>query len=148
VGGSTSKVKEYMKPTETALYEQIAKYLNLKHRGVLYRFDQGGMWTSSHKARNLYGRLNSRAWPDLFLAKPVTDTPCAGLFLELKREGTRIQTKAGRWANPHIEEQAAVLDQLRDAGYYCEFAVGFTQAVAYIDAYLGSTEPEDDGVPF
>src|SRR4051794_41110791 len=102
--------------TENRLYEQIAQYLNLKYPNVPYRFDQGGMWTSSHKARNLYGRLNSRAWPDLFIAKSTmfdgTVNPCAGLFLELKRDGTRIQKKDGSWATPHIAEQSVVLSDL------------------------------------
>lgn len=141
--------------TETDLYEQIARYMNLKHPGVLYHFDLSGVWTPSHKTRNLYGRLNRRAFPDLFIAYPTnhvlyfnspvihenTGEPLMadhGLFIELKREGTRIYRRDGELvANEHIREQAAVLEELRKQGYAAEFAVGFDQAVSIIEQYLG-----------
>lgn len=126
--------------TENDLYELVAHYLNISYPRVLYRFDQGGMWTGSHKARNLYGRLNRRAWPDLLIARSTmfdgTVNPCAGLFLELKREATKLKNRKGEWATAHIKEQAEVLERLREQGYYAEFAVGFDQATQYIDAYL------------
>jgi hypothetical protein len=144
--------------TEADLYEQLAQYLNLKHPSLLYRFDQGGMWTSSHKARNLYGRLNRRAFPDLFIYKTEfgdgTINVRAGLALELKRQGTKLKTKAGRWVNEHVSEQAEVLDELREQGYYAEFAVGFDDAVEYIESYLsGGLNPDErqleaHGIPF
>src|SRR4051794_462322 len=102
--------------TEADLYEQIAQYMNLKHPGVLYHFDLSGLWTPSHKARNLYGRLNRRAWPDLFIAKRAysyslnedgqktyqLDSPIyPGLFLEIKRDGTRLKKRDGSWASDH-----------------------------------------------
>lgn len=131
--------------SENALYEQIAQYMNLKYPEVLYRFDLGGMWTPSHKARNLYGRLNRRAWPDLFVAKSTmfagTTSPCAGLFLELKKQGTRLKKRDGQWASDHIAEQAAVLDGLRSEGYYAEFATGLDEVIQYLNSYLGLSAP-------
>lgn len=128
--------------SEEALYEQLARYLNLKHSDVPYHFDLSGLWTPSHRLRNLYGRLNARAWPDLFIAKPVYDPiagpeyPYCGLFVELKREGTRLKKKNGEWASEHIAEQAAVLNKLADEGYVAQFAVGFDEAVQLIESYL------------
>ena len=122
--------------TEEALYEQVAHYLRLKHPGLLFHFDLSGMWTPSHKARNLYGRLNKRAWPDLFVVAPNNLTVVyAGLFIELKREGTKLKKKDGAWTTPHIAEQAEVLDQLMLAGYLADFAVGFEEAVVLIGEY-------------
>lgn len=159
-----------MNSTEENLYEQVARYMALKHPDVLYHFDLSGMWTSSHHLRNLYGRLNRRAFPDLFIYRTTmfdgTTNPCAGLALELKREGTKLKRtkdltkllkgdthlrRAGDWWDAHIEEQAAVLDELRNSGYYAEFAVGLATAVMLIDSYLGGTfsttgvEPHADG---
>lgn len=143
-------------PTENDLMEQIAQYLNFKHPTVLYHFDLSGMWTSSHKARSLYGRLNQRAFPDLFIYKSTTFdgtvNPCAGLALELKREGNSPYLADGTTlkADKHVREQAAVLEQLADAGYYAVFATGFDEAVAYIEAYLVGDWRTifEDGVPF
>src|SRR4051812_11082576 len=67
--------------TENALYEQLARYMNLQHPDVPYHFDLSGLWTPSHKARNLYGRLNRRAWPDLFIGIPR-------FYYKLEGEGT------------------------------------------------------------
>lgn len=61
----------------------------------------------------------------------------SGLFLELKKEGTRLKKKNGDWASEHIKEQAKVLEQLRDRGYCAEFAVGFDETKKIIDEYLG-----------
>lgn len=60
-----------------------------------------------------------------------------GLFLELKKDGTRLKKKNGEWANEHIAEQAEVLAELREHGYCAEFAVGFDEAKKIIDEYLG-----------
>ena len=107
-----------------------------------------------------------RAWLDMFIAEPVywrdigdvpyflkvhkefhdiyyvatreTDEYSAyGLFLELKKDGTRLKKKNGEWATKHIAEQADVLEKLRERGYCAEFAVGFDEAKEIIDEYLG-----------
>lgn len=125
--------------TETDLYEQVAQYLRLKHPSAIFHFDLSGMWTPSHKARNLYGRLNQRAFPDLFLAQPQLSHAAYtanGCFVELKKEGTRLKKRDGSWASPHIEEQAAVLERLAQAGYIAQFATGLDEAVSIIDSYL------------
>lgn len=62
-----------------------------------------------------------------------------GLFLELKKEGTKLYKADGVTlrANPHHAEQNAVLEALRRAGYQAEFAVGFKDSKTQIDEYLG-----------
>lgn len=59
-----------------------------------------------------------------------------GLFIELKKDGTRLKKKNGEWASDHIAEQAKVLYELRIAGYEAVFAVGYDEAVAIIENYL------------
>lgn len=88
-----------------------------------------------------------RAWPDMFIAEPIevdfgepTWRRYAGLFLELKKEGTRIHKKNGKWASDHIAEQAEILNQLKFRGYVAKFAVGFDEAKNIIDNYLGGTK--------
>lgn len=135
---------------ETDIYEQIAQYVNLQYRHIRPRphFDLSGLWTPSHQARNMYGRLNMRAWPDFFW--PVLRTMAGstnvyfGLFIEVKRDGTRLKKRDGDWASTHIAEQAQVLDDLAEAGYLATFACGFDEAQRVIDSYMndGIAPPE------
>lgn len=68
----------------------------------------------------------------------------AGLFIELKREGTRILKKDGvSYATSHIKDQAGVMVALNRAGYLALFAVGFDQAKQIIDEYLGGPRHEE-----
>lgn len=128
---------------EEVIQQQIADYLCLQYPEVIFHsdFGSGARLTMGQAARQK--RLNGgrRAWPDMFIAEPnmLPDGRGAfGLFIELKREGTRLKKKDGKWASPHIEEQADVLDRLTFRGYRAEFAVGFDEAKRIIDDYLGS----------
>jgi hypothetical protein len=117
------------------LYEKVAQYLNLKHPDILYHFDLSGLWTSSHKARNLYGRLNRRAFPDLFIYQSVGDYN--GLALEIKKDGVKLYKKDGTLrANPHHEEQELMLINLKLRGYYAQFTVGYEETVFVIEEYM------------
>ncbi len=128
---------------ETDLYEQLAQYLNMKYPGALYHFDLMGVHNPSPVSRGLYSRLNGRAWPDLFIAEPVfmpsSINVYRGLFLELKRAGTRLQKRSGEWASQHIAEQAKLLLDLQDRGFVAQFAVGLDEAVSLIESYFLGT---------
>jgi hypothetical protein len=99
-----------------------------------------------------------RAWPDMFIAEPRPASRINtniknwgdineifdnfhfaefGLFIELKKEGTRLRKKNGDYASEHIAEQAEVLAELDKRGYCACFAVGFDEAKRIIDEYLG-----------
>ena len=61
-----------------------------------------------------------------------------GLFIELKKEGTRIFKKDGTLvADEHIREQFDMLEDLRRRGYAAEFGIGFENTKKIIDDYLG-----------
>ncbi|HET6925074.1 MAG TPA: hypothetical protein VFH39_04550 [Candidatus Saccharimonadales bacterium] len=129
--------------TEKELRRQIARYLQAFHPEVVYRFDLAADMKLTKGQAARHKELHPhRGYPDLFLAHSTlqdgTVWPCAGLYLELKREGESPYLKDGKTlkADPHVREQAAMLDRLRDQGYYAEFAVGFEEAVGYIEAYL------------
>jgi hypothetical protein len=126
--------------SETTLYEQLARWLSLKHPELigLWHFDLAGINNPSKYTRALYGRLNERAWPDFGLMVPrqVIYGTYHGLFLELKRDGTRLRKRDGRWASPHIAEQATVLARLQAHGYTAQFACGLDEATQLIDSYL------------
>lgn len=174
-------MKPYSMMTEAELQVAVADYLRLQYPDVMFHSDFGsGVKLSAQQARR-QKRQNGgrRAWPDMFVAKTRIFHEeyegygmakvekghvefggsnidgeiwiSCGLFLELKKEGTRLKRKrkipnegimdcgsVEEWATEHIAEQAKVLESLRQRGYCAEFAVGFEEAKKIIDEYLGS----------
>ena len=124
----------------------LVQYIRYQYPDVLFRSDAAGFKLSVGQAKKMKA-LNGgiRAWPDLFIAKPKLmqskdGLPIFkhGLFLELKKDGTKILKKDGELvADKHIREQAKVLRLLERRGYQASFAVGFEQAKQIIDEYIG-----------
>ena len=144
--------------TEAELQIQVAEYLRLQYPDVLFHSDFGSgiKLTPGQAVKQKRQNGGRRAWPDMFIAQPILEENVVhmglvdknrfrdafslflrgGLFLELKREGTRILKKNGEWASNHIKEQAFVLELLRRRGYQAEFVCGFDEAKETIDEYL------------
>lgn len=138
--------------TELDIQIQVADYLRLRYPNVLFHSDYGsGLRLTPGQAvkqKRLQG--GRRAWPDLFIAEPTCYENCGadiwthGLFIELKRQGTKIYRKDGRLvSDAHIREQFDMLESLRQAGYKAEFACGFDEAKKIIDEYLGGLIKEE-----
>lgn len=150
--------------TEHDIYLQIAQYLRLRYPSVIYRFDLAAdLKLSIGQARKHKRLQHYRGYPDLFIAEPKVLTEYielkdvkpggltlvnghgyySGLFLEIKKPGTRIFTKKGLLvADEHIREQFDMLERLRQSGYRAEFAIGYDEAVKIIDEYLGGQTEE------
>lgn len=152
---------------EAELQVAVARYLVAEYPDVIFHSDFGsGAKLRPYQAKiQKMQNGGRRAWPDLFIACPrvgtlkfgpfiteyngkgdvknirqdvtAPETIRFGLFLELKREGTRIYKKNGGFASDHIREQYMVLEELRERGYEAKFAIGFNEAVNIIDHYLG-----------
>lgn len=134
--------------TELELQAQVADYLRLQYPNVLFHSDFGsGIKLTKGQAikqKRLQG--GRRSWPDMFIAETVISkvrqddgsyNAYSGLFVELKREGTRIFKKDGTLvSDTHIREQFDMLEQLRWRGYMAEFACGLDEAKKIIDKYL------------
>jgi len=125
--------------TESELQIQVADYLRLQYPEVLFHSDFGSGIKLTMGQAVKQKRLNGghRAWPDMFIAKAKGGYH--GLFIELKKNGTRLFRRDGFPASQHIAEQEQALIGLSDAGYRAMFAVGFEQAKEIIDNYLGGT---------
>lgn len=129
--------------TEHEIYMLIAHYLTAYYPNTIYRFDLAAdMKLTPGQARRHKLLHPRRGYPDLFIAKPKTvrkmsgESRYHGLFLEIKKAGTRMKKKDGSWASLHLEEQAWMLEKLREAGYRAEFAVGLDEAYRIIDEYM------------
>lgn len=145
--------------TELELQAQVADYLRLQYPSVLFHSDFGSgiKLTPGQAMRQKRLQGGRRSWPDMFIAEPknvkaeckvITDGDVIkeahfldqkyGLFIELKKAGTRIYRKDGRLvSDAHIREQFDMLEQLRQRGYMAEFACGFDEAKKIIEEYLG-----------
>lgn len=127
---------------ESDLQVQVADYLRLRYPDVLFHSDYGSGLKLTQGQAMKQKRQNGgrRGWPDMFLAEP--ENGLHGLFIELKKAGTRLKKKDGTWASSHLEEQNEVLNQLQKKGYAAYFAIGFEEAKDIIDDYLGGTNGE------
>lgn len=140
-----------MAVSETVLQQQVADYLRLQYPHTLFHSDYGSGVKLTPRQAAIQKRQNGgrRAWPDMFIAEPrllgdhgediwmVQCLTSGGLFLELKKEGTRLKKRDGEWTSGHIAEQAKTIESLRQCGYCAEFAIGFDEAKKIIDRYLG-----------
>ena len=134
---------------EEALHLKICEYLRTHYPDVIFRTDfSSGMRMSIGQARKHKKFQSSRAYPDLFIAEPQFDgyeMKEAGLFLEIK--AVNIYKKDGTLRkNPHIEEQARMLERLERVGYVARFVCSFEEAVEAISDYLG--RPKDKKIEF
>ena len=132
---------------ESDLHVMVADYLRLQYPDVMFHsdFGSGVKLTMGQAAKQKRQNGGRRAWPDIFIAEPRETGPFrhqhkSGLFIELKKDGTRLRKKNGGWTSGHIAEQADVLERLEFRGYKAVFAVGFEQAKKVIDEYLGGGE--------
>ena len=128
----------------------LADYLCYNYKDIIWRFDLAADLKLTIGQARKHKRLQQhRGYPDLFIAEVkyigeaingahfAEQVANYGLFLEIKRPGTRIFKKDGTLvADKHIREQFDVLEQLRKRGYMAEFACGFDEAKKIIDEYL------------
>lgn len=129
---------------EESLQRQICQFLRLEYPHIIFRSDYAsGLHLTANQARVHASLQSGRAWPDLFIYEPSRNFH--GMALELKKEGTTIILKTGPRkgkisSNPHLQEQAAMLNQLRHKGYYADFGVGFDDSVKKIRWYFKTPE--------
>ena len=120
---------------EKELHREVCDYLKHGTEDIIFNTDLSGIRLLPKVARDVKELRSSNAFPDIVIYEPRGDY--SGLFIELKREGTRIYKKDGQLvADPHIREQAAMLEKLRERGYAAEFAIGYNEAIQIIKEYL------------
>ena len=121
--------------SEKTLHRAVCDYLRMQYPDVIFNTDlSGATKLTVGQAVAMKALRSGRGFPDLVIYEPRGDY--YGLFLELKKEGTKIYNKKLVGATPHIEEQMQMIDNLVDRGYAAHFAVGFDEAKLIIDNYL------------
>lgn len=133
---------------EEITHERVVKFLRRDYPGVIFRTDfAAGIKLTIGQAAKHKRLQYRRAFPDIFIFKPVTrETPLgpvnyAGMALELKAANIQIRWNNGNWKDKHVQEQAEMLHELEDAGYFSTFACGYDEACKVIDWYLTGMPP-------
>ena len=125
---------------EQTVQAMVADYLRYQYPDIPFHSDFGSGVKLTVRQACLQKRQNGgrRAWPDMFIAsvRCENNSIYGGLFIELKRSGTRLTKRDGSPATNHIAEQGITLNRLNQRGYVAKFAVGFDEAKAIIDQYL------------
>jgi len=128
--GSVLKKKQKEENIQIA----ICEYIRLQFPKVIFMCDlASGMKLPIWIAAKNKKMRSSRGLPDLFIAQP--HDYYGGLFIELKRESSRLKN-GGIAKSEHHDEQEAILARLRELTYKAEFACGFEEAKKLIDEYL------------
>ena len=82
---------------------------------------------------------SGRGWSDLFI--PYPSRGYHGLFLEIKKEGTRIYRRDKQLvADEQIRTEAAFLKRQNDRGYFARFGVGMDGCVRILRWYFGKDD--------
>lgn len=124
-----------MKHPEYLLQCSVCAYLKLQFPTVLFLSDTIAniRLTIGQSMRNKKIQKEDFKTPDLLILQPNKNYH--GLFIELKvkspykKDGTLLKDE-------HLEGQLKTIKALRRLGYMADFAVGFDQARAMIDAYM------------
>ena len=121
---------------ENDLHLAICKYIKLQYPSVIFTSESSGIRLRIGQATLLKRMRSCAGLPDIWILEPRKSYHAC--LLELKKEGTTIYKKDGDMRkDKHLQEQENILHRLKQKGYFAEFVVGFEQAKAVIDYYLG-----------
>jgi hypothetical protein len=121
--------------SEKTLHKQVCQYIRYQYPGILFNSDLAGATKLTiGQAVAMKSLRSNRGFPDIVIYEPRGIYH--GLFIELKREGTKLRKKDMTCATPHIQEQWSTIIDLEKKGYMARFTVGFDEAKKLIDEYL------------
>lgn len=114
----------------------ITNHYQVTAPDILIHWDFGsGTKLSISQAKRQKALNPKRGHPDLMIYEPINGY--VGLAIELKKEGIKLTKKDGSPASEHLKEQDRYLEALRQRGWKCFFCIGYDDAIATIDDYLG-----------
>lgn len=133
-GGYRTKSEREEFWDEDKLQQNVCDYLRTHHPDLVFHSDLSGAHLNKRQAA-MYSRMKSEGFkvPDMhFVGDNYPD-----LYLELKKLGTTLYTKTGRFvSNDHYKAQAASLLRLRDCGNITDFSVGYVETIHKINRWM------------
>lgn len=123
-------------PKEDKIQSQICKWLKMAYPQVIFTCDlSSGMKLTIGQAVKASTMRSSRGLPDLMIFEPKG--PYKGAMIELKRKGVILYNRNGTTrSDKHLHEQNAILDRLKNKGYYAVFSCGFEETIRIINNYM------------
>jgi len=131
---SMDKEGNYVPASETELQNAVIRWLQQNYPHVRVSSTLNGVALSKRQAMIASKQQTHRGVPDLIIHHPNDHFPI--LYLELKKDGTRLRKRDGSLYNDHIMEQAAYIYYLRDNGYCADFSVGYVDTIIKLRTYL------------
>ena len=121
--------------TEEQTHIKICQYIKKFYPNILFTSESSGIRCSIIQAKKLKAMRSCSGLPDIIILEPRKSY--YGLFLEVKKEGTKVfKEDGGLRSDRHLEHQEEILHQLKQKGYFAEFVVGFDEAKSIIDYYF------------
>lgn len=120
--------------TEEQEHKQISEYIKYQYPNVIFNTDMSGMKLTIGQGKKAAGLRSKDKFPDIIIYHVNNDY--AGLFIELKKTGTKLYKKDLTFKSEHLEQQHETLQRLQARGYKAVFAIGFDQAKTIIDNYM------------
>lgn len=121
--------------SEDKLQEKVVEYITNTYPDVMFDGNSKNIKLEIWQGVAMKRMGKRRGYPDMFIAAPRHGYH--GLYIELKRDGERVNKLDGKWANEHVAEQAKVHEKLRSEGYWADFVIGYEPAIEIIKWYLG-----------
>lgn len=116
----------------------LCTYIKQNYPDVIFTTDCSGLRVTMGTARKLPYLRSGNGIPDILIFEPRGGYH--GLMIEMKATGVIVNKKDGTIRHDeHLIEQNEVLRHLRAKGYMAEFAMGFEQGKALVDAYMKAT---------
>jgi hypothetical protein len=123
--------------TESELHIQVCNYVRFRNPKIRFSSNYGsGMKLTIRQASIQRLQQSNAGYPDLFII--YNNGKYSGLFIELKKDGTKIYKKDGvTFKSDHLERQNDYIQYLNEQGFYACFCIGYDDAIKTIDEYIG-----------
>lgn len=125
---------ELLNVSEAQLQYGIVTFLQDNYSDVPFKCDTSAVKMNIGQAKKMQALGNTKNWPDLFVAVPAGDLH--DLFLEIKKDGTKLYNGHGEFATEHLRQQNEMLGQLTANGYLAYFSVGWAKTKLGVFSYL------------
>lgn len=132
---NTDESGNYRPLTESELHSAVIAWIKKNYPHIRVTSTLNGEKFSRLQAIRVAKNQSHQGVPDIIIHHNNDNYPI--LFLELKKDGTKLFKKDGSLLkNDHIEEQAEYINYLREQGYCADFSIGYVDTIIKIKTYL------------
>lgn len=126
------------KQRERVIQVAIARHMRRNYPEADFFNDwASGAYLTAGQNKARLAMASNNGWVDLLILEPRRGF--SALFIEIKKEGTKIYLKDGKTlvADKQLRKEAAFLARQRTKGIWASFGVGLEDCIDKIDRYFG-----------